>query len=84
MISDSIPFRRLGAHYEVAKAVAFFAPGDSSYITGTELFLDGGVAQVQPAFCDHKVNAGHGCKKERRKPHASFHRALVPTFRLGV
>ena len=46
MISDSIPFRKLGAHYEVTKAVAFFASGDSSYTTGTELFLDGGVAQV--------------------------------------
>jgi NAD(P)-dependent dehydrogenase (short-subunit alcohol dehydrogenase family) len=46
MISNSIPLGRLGTPDEVAKAVAFLASGDSSYITGTELFVDGGFAQV--------------------------------------
>jgi NAD(P)-dependent dehydrogenase (short-subunit alcohol dehydrogenase family) len=31
---------------EIAKAVVFLASEDASYITGTELFLDGGIAQV--------------------------------------
>jgi ribosomal protein L31 len=31
---------------EIAKAVVFVASEDSSYITGTELFVDGGFAQA--------------------------------------
>jgi NAD(P)-dependent dehydrogenase (short-subunit alcohol dehydrogenase family) len=46
MISNSIPLRRFGTADEVAKAVVFLGSDDSSYITGTELFVDGGFAQV--------------------------------------
>ncbi len=46
MISTSVPLGRLGTADEVAKAVVFLASDDSSYITGTELFVDGGFAQV--------------------------------------
>src|SRR3989442_10894849 len=46
MISDSVPLGRLGTPDEIAKAVVFLASGDSSYVTGTELFVDGGFAQV--------------------------------------
>ena len=46
MISNSVPLGRLGAPDEIAKAVVFLASEDSSYITGTELFVDGGFAQV--------------------------------------
>ena len=46
MISSSVPLGRLGTPDEIAKAVVFLASDDSSYITGTELFVDGGMAQV--------------------------------------
>ncbi len=46
MLSTSVPLGRLGTPDEIAKAVVFLASDDSSYITGTELFVDGGMAQV--------------------------------------
>ena len=45
-ISSTVPLGRFGTPDEVAKAVVFLASDDSSYITGTELFVDGGFAQV--------------------------------------
>jgi len=46
MISNTVPLGRLGTPDEIAKAVVFLASDDSSYITGAELFVDGGFAQV--------------------------------------
>jgi NAD(P)-dependent dehydrogenase (short-subunit alcohol dehydrogenase family) len=46
MISNTVPLGRFGTPGEIAKAVVFLASDDSSYITGTELFVDGGFAQV--------------------------------------
>jgi NAD(P)-dependent dehydrogenase (short-subunit alcohol dehydrogenase family) len=46
MLSNSVPLGRFGIPDEIAKAVVFLASDDSSYITGTELFVDGGFAQV--------------------------------------
>jgi NAD(P)-dependent dehydrogenase (short-subunit alcohol dehydrogenase family) len=46
MISNAVPLGRFGTPYEIAKAVVFLASEDASYITGTELFVDGGFAQV--------------------------------------
>ena len=46
MLSSIVPLGRLGTPKEIAKAVVFLASDDSSYITGTELFVDGGMAQV--------------------------------------
>jgi NAD(P)-dependent dehydrogenase (short-subunit alcohol dehydrogenase family) len=45
-ISSSVPLGRFGTPDEIAKAVVFLASDDSSYITGAELFVDGGFAQV--------------------------------------
>ena len=46
MISNSVPLGRLGTPDEIAKAVVCLASDDSSYVTWTELFVDGGFAQV--------------------------------------
>jgi NAD(P)-dependent dehydrogenase (short-subunit alcohol dehydrogenase family) len=46
MIYNSVPLGRFGTPDEIAKAVVFLASDDSSSITGTELFVDGGMAQV--------------------------------------
>ena len=45
-LATSVPLGRLGTPTEIAKAVVFLASDDSSYITGTEVFVDGGFAQV--------------------------------------
>jgi NAD(P)-dependent dehydrogenase (short-subunit alcohol dehydrogenase family) len=42
----TIPLGRVGTTDEIAKAVAFLASDDSSFIDGVELFVDGGMTQI--------------------------------------
>ncbi|MFL9898496.1 glucose 1-dehydrogenase [Paraburkholderia fungorum] len=45
-VSETTPLGRVGEPDEIAKAVSFLASDDASYITGIELFVDGGMVQV--------------------------------------
>ena len=45
-VVSTIPMGRMGETEEVAKAALFLASDDSSFVTGIELFVDGGRAQV--------------------------------------
>jgi len=45
-ISARVPMRRIGRPEEIASAVAFLASDDASYITGIELNVDGGMANL--------------------------------------
>jgi NAD(P)-dependent dehydrogenase (short-subunit alcohol dehydrogenase family) len=45
-VAETTPLGRAGEPDEVAKAVSFLASEEASYITGIELFVDGGRAQV--------------------------------------
>jgi NAD(P)-dependent dehydrogenase (short-subunit alcohol dehydrogenase family) len=45
-INSKVPMKRFGQSEEVAGAVAFLASSDSSYITGEEIHVDGGLGQI--------------------------------------
>ena len=45
-IVNAVPMKRMGSPDEVAKVVSFLASDESSYVTGIELFVDGGLAQI--------------------------------------
>jgi NAD(P)-dependent dehydrogenase (short-subunit alcohol dehydrogenase family) len=44
--TSSVPLGRMGNPDEIAKAVSFLASDEASYISGIELFVDGGLAQI--------------------------------------
>jgi NAD(P)-dependent dehydrogenase (short-subunit alcohol dehydrogenase family) len=45
-LTAGVPLGRMGQSEEIAKAALFLASEDSSFVTGIELFVDGGLAQV--------------------------------------
>jgi NAD(P)-dependent dehydrogenase (short-subunit alcohol dehydrogenase family) len=45
-IVNRVPMGRFGTPDEIAKAAVFLASDDSTFVTGTELFVDGGAAQI--------------------------------------
>ncbi|MGO4171960.1 SDR family NAD(P)-dependent oxidoreductase [Bosea sp. TAF32] len=45
-VKSTTPLGRLGGPEEAARAALFLASDDSSFVTGSELFVDGGSAQI--------------------------------------
>jgi NAD(P)-dependent dehydrogenase (short-subunit alcohol dehydrogenase family) len=46
MLAGQVPLGRLGSPEEIAAVVLFLASPSSSFVTGTEMFVDGGTNQV--------------------------------------
>jgi NAD(P)-dependent dehydrogenase (short-subunit alcohol dehydrogenase family) len=46
MMIDAVPMKRMGEADEVAKAMLFLASDEASFITGIDLFVDGGCVEL--------------------------------------
>jgi NAD(P)-dependent dehydrogenase (short-subunit alcohol dehydrogenase family) len=46
LLTSRIPMKRIGTPDDIAKSVLFLASDDSSFITGHELFIDGGAIEL--------------------------------------
>jgi NAD(P)-dependent dehydrogenase (short-subunit alcohol dehydrogenase family) len=46
MLSSAVPMKRMGEAEEVARAVLFLASDEASFITGVDLFVDGGCVEL--------------------------------------
>ena len=49
-----VPLARMGESSELAEAVLFLASPASSYMTGTEMIIDGGITQLPAAAAGNK------------------------------
>ena len=45
-MKEAVPMRRMGEPAEVARAVLFLASDEASFITGVDLFVDGGCVEL--------------------------------------
>ena len=45
-MAPGIPLGRVGESEEIASVAVFLASSDSSFVNGTEIFVDGGMVQV--------------------------------------
>jgi NAD(P)-dependent dehydrogenase (short-subunit alcohol dehydrogenase family) len=46
MMTNAVPMKRMGAPEEIARPVLFLASDDASFITGVDLFVDGGCVEL--------------------------------------
>jgi len=46
MMTNAVPMKRLGEPEEVARAILFLASGEASFITGVDLYVDGGCVEL--------------------------------------
>jgi NAD(P)-dependent dehydrogenase (short-subunit alcohol dehydrogenase family) len=55
--SETIPLPRQGTPEDIAGAVAFLASDDAAYITGSRIFVDGGMdAQLRTPSVDYRYD----------------------------
>jgi NAD(P)-dependent dehydrogenase (short-subunit alcohol dehydrogenase family) len=46
MLANAVPMKRIGEADEIARAVLFLASGEASFITGIDLYVDGGCVEL--------------------------------------